>query len=230
MATITITRGSNSITINSYVENNPGRYFINIDSAPLIGLYGDSGKNVQFNLNDDTVVINGDTFSGTAAELETLLYSDVFVGGSSGTPTVQTIYSLKTILTDAQIKALPNTYVELVQAPGANKVLVFHKAILCSKYPLYGGYGGGGDGAYLGIAYGSDWGTDVTDTIPGSIVEQPGEYTFWVPAKTGSQPTTASIINLGLYLVADNSGTTSFTAGDPSNTLVITVFYSIVDL
>jgi hypothetical protein len=87
MATITFTKGTNQITIsdgvNSYVEDNPDSYLINTSQAPNIGIYGERGKTINLSLTDDTVVINGVEFSGTAAELKTALLDGVFTSGSS---------------------------------------------------------------------------------------------------------------------------------------------------
>jgi hypothetical protein len=82
MSAFTITRDSNSVTINSYTDQHPGKYKVQADTVNNICLIDGIGFKTQINLAVDTVEVNGVAFSGTAAELVTLLYKDVFTDGA----------------------------------------------------------------------------------------------------------------------------------------------------
>jgi hypothetical protein len=84
MATFNISKGTNSITVNNYTEQNPDRYIIDTTADPIVAIKGDSGFVFQVNINEDTIIVNEQEFNGTAEELKTLLFSDVFVNSGSG--------------------------------------------------------------------------------------------------------------------------------------------------
>jgi hypothetical protein len=91
MAEYTITRATNSVTINSYVDEQPGQYKLEADALNniLIIKAEDGGYKGELHTLVDTITVNGDVFSGTAAELKTLLLSDVFT--VDGEPSPSTI-------------------------------------------------------------------------------------------------------------------------------------------
>jgi hypothetical protein len=83
MAEYTITRAVNSVTINSYVDEQPGQYKLEADALNniLIIKAEDGGYKGELHTLTDTITVNGEVFSGTAAELKTLLLSSVFTDG-----------------------------------------------------------------------------------------------------------------------------------------------------
>lgn len=89
MATFTITRGTNSVTINDYVDEQPGQYKLFVDSLNdiLVIKAEDGSYQGEVHTLVDTVTVNGEAFAGTAAELKTLLLSDVFTVAGSGSTT-----------------------------------------------------------------------------------------------------------------------------------------------
>lgn len=167
-------------------------------------------------------------------------------------PVEVVVYQLKTVLTDAQIKALPTTPVQLVPAPGAGKILIFHSAVV-SKPAFTTPYGNTADfdGIYIGLVdSGVDRGwwkdsssnglddlgqllgsadnsarifydgvaTDIAGTALDSIFQRARTISF-----------NGNGINQPLNILGQTSNG-NFTGGHASNTLEVTVFYSIVDL
>ncbi len=145
-------------------------------------------------------------------------------------------------LTDAQIKALPtfsSGYIELVPAPGANKVLLLAYAVL--KWNITGG-------AYTNISadntiviafgdfagYASNLSTIPVDDVDRiTILSQPsfvdgrGSWAGFLDAYVNGVEAT-NVINQPLKLASDNTG--DFTGGNAANTLKVTVYYVVVDL
>jgi hypothetical protein len=154
------------------------------------------------------------------------------------------IYQRKTILTDAQIKALPNTPVEVLPAqPG--KIVIFHKAVLY-RNEFEGNYGNIEEGslnlkqAGAPIAIGPYNDTDTVDSLtwllaPGlgvppafQVIQQEAPATlngFSVPRNGYVSEGSAAIVLDGGSFDGGN-----YTGGHANNTLGVTVFYSIVDL
>ena len=172
------------------------------------------------------------------SETITDLLSDANAG--SGATTV-TVYQLKTTLTDAQIKALPTTYVELVPAPGAGKLLVFHRALIVSK-TIGGAYTNVDAQNALVVVYG-DWEVEAGTLVPMSQVaaNKLGFMTIGTTDDLRASWTTYQqdkladfymddLANMPFKLVAGNGSAGDFTGGNAANTLEVTVFYSIVDL
>ncbi len=158
---------------------------------------------------------------------------------------ISQIYQASAILTDAQIKALPTTAIEIVPAPSVGKALVFHSGLyilnLAQIYtnldaaayaslrhiaagPLLTNPAPLGDSNFLdtGVGIFVGWMTTKVSTnyVPIS--------TFPVIEAVGYA--SANVENKPFLLVGDNNGGGDFTGGDATNTLTVSVFYVIVDL
>jgi len=90
MQSFEFTKGDNVVTINDYVDEQPGLYTFSLDNLNqvLIVKAEDGGIKCEIHIAVDEVVVNGDTFSGTAAQLKTLLLADVFNDSSDAGGTV----------------------------------------------------------------------------------------------------------------------------------------------
>lgn len=88
------------------------------------------------------VYVDGEVFTPGGAALTKATGADINTGTDdakyvtpkaitdSALPTTAVIYSATVTLTDAQIKALPSTFPEIVAAPGANKVIKFESGFV----------------------------------------------------------------------------------------------------
>lgn len=160
-------------------------------------------------------------------------------------PTEVTVYELSTTLTDAQIKALPTTPIELVEAPGDGKVIKFQGAIIVTNF--VSGYtnitaatGANDSCAFLCVL--GNFATELsnyannnsilTDNVRRGATLTPQQYyrdgqsTFVLEERVWALD---DMMNLPLNLACYNNAG-DFTGGHASNTLKVTVFYSIVDL
>jgi hypothetical protein len=142
------------------------------------------------------------------------------------------IQSATVTLTDAQIKALPTTYIEVVAAPGIRKMLVLQSALI-QFYISGGNYTNVDIGSYLIIGYG-DWAVDASSIVLFSGSEN-NLFSVLTTAQDGDL--TAGYLtagnntlqeNIALKVISSNSG--NFTGGNPANTLKVTVYYVVVDL
>jgi hypothetical protein len=162
-----------------------------------------------------------------------------------GTATEVTVYQLKTIITDAQIKAMPTTSVELIPAPGEGKMIVMYPPFLKSSLSA-GAYGGTNvSGDYFAICYSghgiiaalpnsTPWpffntffaGGDKAVLLPLTDAQYDADWTGMLPISIGSF---ANYNNRSIIATMSVAGG-DLTGGDPANTIDITLFYSIVDL
>jgi hypothetical protein len=191
------------------------------------------------NENGASAIIEHDGVSYFVSEAPDDLVSDANAGGSSE-PVEVVCYQLKTVLTDAQIKSLPTTFIEVVPAQGAGKLLIFHRAMiaLISDTETYYTNVSVTDDDYMAIAYGDDSKT-VSDGVRNGSVLQSTDVNFLLPFRgeplgafglTEADSASASnCVNVPLKLIGYNAGG-NLTGGHASNTLEVTVFYSIVDL
>jgi len=214
--------------------------------------YSDDENRINFKVDDLDIrdfLISEIDFDGTAMNSQDDFETGItaMFPGLAGGSEVAT-YQIKTILTDDQIKALPITPVELVPAPGAGSILIYHKAVF--NRPV-------SNVDYTGI--GEDDGIDIKYDAGFSV-----SGGFWNDSNAGVVQLTTLLTNADLYgqyittqfpvgvlnngytdptiisttdasavnkaIVLSGEGDSSWTGGDADNSLEVTVFYSIVDL
>lgn len=147
---------------------------------------------------------------------------------------VVTVYQLKTTLTDAQIKALPTTPVELVPAPGVGKELTIHQATF--NLNLVGAYTIETGKEVDLVLVSEDFGIEFTNYLPlqvGSVGRFRANTTILTQSNGGwgyQQFSVSDALNNQSVVLTGYYNGTPIAGGDPSNTLEVTVFYSIVDL
>lgn len=152
----------------------------------------------------------------------------VSTGGSTPTPTVDVILQKGQVtLTNAQIKALPTTSIDLANAPGAGKriVPIIVDFVVNTSAGLYTNLD---VASYLAVAIGGvnlayylD-GTNFLGTVLGSL------HSTLIPPDYALHTDVTPLINAPLQLVADNGGLGDFTDGNTANTMVVTSYYVIV--
>lgn len=130
-------------------------------------------------------------------------------------------------LTDAQIKALPTTPIELIAAPGAGKMI----SVLFINWKIdvtAGIY------TNLGNTWDLRYGTASSGNTPPSSAYLEDNSNVWVSQMypdVSEEPQNISVFNnKNLNLFYDNLGGGNLTGGNAANTLKIIVYYVVVDL
>jgi hypothetical protein len=148
------------------------------------------------------------------------------------------IFMRRITMTDAETKAAPTSYVELIPAPAANQLLVFHGAFINSS--IAGGYTNIANAKFV-IAWG-DWDSEASAELDDTLFLNTGSWFGSIPPVCGAISTTPSFVKgatLGqvdslkgkaLKLIISNGSDGNLTAGDSANTIDIITFYSIIDL
>lgn len=151
-------------------------------------------------------------------------------------PTGSLLHQATVTLTNAQIKTLPSLPMEVVAAPGANRMLLpVYGAVVLNA--VAGAYADTDGGAVLlkyvgGHSNGSTYGTipfnqaDITVCGLGSESNIKnyggGDWTFWGPEDLQSV-----LVNKALAIACENG--TDFTGGHADNSLTVTVAYMVLD-
>lgn len=164
------------------------------------------------------------------------------ITGSQLAPGVQTVYSASVTLTDAQIKALPTTPVELVAAPGAGKILLILSAfmLLDTSAGAYTNVNAAATGGVdIGGAYGNFMqvldpaglvpaleGTDVLAFKLDTAVYISGDQVY----NNVAAYTVGDYVNTPIIIDLENSSDGNFTGGNAANTLKVTALYTIIDV
>lgn len=159
---------------------------------------------------------------------------------------VVSVLSKTVTLTDAQIKALPTTAVQIVAAPGVGKMIIVLAAHLTCSF-VTGAYTNiDADGSVIlidaetnyeftggfsnNVAESFSFVTDIFGQTFSRLVEMPPKLVT-VALNFPSPPSyelLENIENQAMRIRAFNSG--NFTGGDPANTLKVTVLYTVVDV
>jgi hypothetical protein len=141
------------------------------------------------------------------------------------------------ILTDAQIKGLPNDTITLVQAPGLGKALLFLGAYFQGHFDS--------PTTYIGVDTNSTIGIDNVQinmaVLPSAAIPGNTSYTDWaiyIPPGVASVSDGVMSINpaswwenlpFRMFMNQDDTGD-DLTGGDPANTLQVTVIYCVIDV
>lgn len=154
------------------------------------------------------------------------------------------IHQASVELTDAQIKALPTTGVQIVASPGANKMIVPVVGVLHTNAVWIADYGNINSGASIAIKLGATnallalhqpVSSSVSSLLAGggpdgTVVVMPQQFqggAVYNPAGFGGIAGTydSDVINQSLSISASNAG--DFTGGHYLNTMSVTVAYFI---
>lgn len=133
------------------------------------------------------------------------------------------------VLTDAQIKALPTTAIEIIPAPGANRVIQPIR-ITGKVDATAGAYVLAGHTILGVIPHGSDFSGQnfwVEDFAMGNL-DSASQITLWSPFVADRVVDMAAFKEKALDLFMDGGG--SLTGGNAANTLTVIVFYSVMDV
>jgi hypothetical protein len=176
-----------------------------------------------------------------AEALAAVAFRNALAGGGGGGGAIS-VASVN--LTNAQVLALPTTGVNVVAAPGANKLLFLFGAFMYLKWTadytnidanciLALGYGTRASSSGTGLLGSNDvsgllaFGEDGTAFLPG-LGQVPALKTSVLGYGGLDDP--PNLVNQPLTLLASNGGEGDFTGGDPANTLQVSVFYSELTL
>jgi len=181
--------------------------------------------------NIGTVTIGGVALS-TAADFETnikIVFPGLAGGGSTG-------YLSSTFeLTDAQIKALPTTPIQIVAAPGANKIInILGGNAVLNWNADYTNIDGSAYMAMIcnngGLASHRFAPSDML-ALGESTLTSISPYTYTAGSFILDMTNAlAEFNNKSLKLFASNGVAGNFTGGNEANTLKVTVYYVVVDL
>lgn len=158
----------------------------------------------------------------------------VFAGSGSSI-----LHQATVTLTDAQIKALPTTAVELIAAPGSGLVVIpIFVSVAFHLEEAYTAVGASLSVLYDGI---SNYPTNVMETE--TTLQATGDFQGlvlapYLNARTAgdfsglvtSSPLGADTINTALVIADDYNGASDYTDGDEANTLTVTVAYVVLNV
>lgn len=181
----------------------------------------------------DTIQIGGVGLTGTFKDkLETLKDEVFYLERAAGEATTVAVLELKTTLTHAQILDMDATPIQVVPAPGANKILYYHGGAIVTKFTgtAYGNINGSGSGPYIV----EEQQLNALNANPDALwvleVNDGPTYVDLPPAAVQRGNYASTFINKAFLVRAENAGGGPFTGGDSSNTMEVTVYYSIIDL
>lgn len=183
---------------------------------------------IPYHTNDVTEIEFDGVPLTVAADFKTqieLMFPGLAGGGGSS-------YLVASVeLTDAQIKALPTTYIEVVPAQGAGKLIVVQCVLIEFYFSVT--YTNVTGGSYLICGYGN-WDVDASSIVlfVGSANNVFSVLTSAQDGDSAAEYLSASRNtlqdNVALKIISSNTG--DFTEGNAANTLKVTVYYVVVDV
>lgn len=159
--------------------------------------------------------------------------TNITLGGTAADPVINAsggsslVLSETVTLTDAQIKALPTTPIQIVAAPGANKYIKYAGAVLVLDVTS-GVYTNLNTSAMNLLRTGQN---PLTVDFSGAYLED--DSNVWVYQDTsvnndGIPVVLSELENLAIEISSQNTG--NLTGGNAANTLKVTVYYVVVDI
>ena len=151
-------------------------------------------------------------------------------------------------LTDAQVKALPTTSIEIVAAPGAGRVIVPFYAWFYVNWTA--DYSNINAAARIGVGYSGSLSSALSQfqeaafEVSNLLVDGASHHAFLGPntepydggggnlrvSGIGQFQDEPGVTNTALEVFAVNPTNGNFTGGDAANTIKVTVLYSIIDV
>lgn len=137
------------------------------------------------------------------------------------------VFGVTKILTDAQIKALPTTPVQILAPQGANKIAWVIGAFVNFK-PVspYSNFD-----FSVSLKVGPPSPADIwqncsnADLILGSSVA----FDKQMGTNVGQGSANSDVVNKATEIRADNGGSGNFTGGNAGNSLAVTILYTVID-
>lgn len=170
-----------------------------------------------------------EAFSNTKPELRYLTEEIIKYLGANppGSPGGSSYLSATVTLTDAQIKALPTTPIEIIAAQGEGKAILVINGIL--KFTNIADYGNVGANALILQGNSTPFNLkQLKFEYVGLADSEPITYSITTPSGDSNYATPNMFDNIGIAIASQNTG--DFTDGDSGNTLKVTVYYVVVDL
>jgi hypothetical protein len=208
--------------------------------SPNRRLFLDSTDSVLKTIDGAGVVRVVDAESGAGLILDntvdpptavtTLVAPGAIIVGAEGTLAALSVYQTITTLTNAQIKALPTTPVEVVASPGANKAIVAIRGLARLEWVA----------DYTNVDVGAEMQIDglgpLTD-VAGLLALGHSSSAFFVPTARSTAVGTfiaaesgwadEDYIDRPFVLAAVNTG--DFTGGNAGNSLKVSMLYTVID-
>lgn len=193
--------------------------------------YGDDTTRISFTIDDaayDGVLITDIDFDGTpmAAQTDFKTNIETMFPGLAGGGAGGGLLSATVTLTDAQIKALPTTPVQVLAAPGAGKYYkIFGAQIITDTSAA----------AYTNVSASGLITVQLSDSNQnfscnnGILEEQDVFYGDLAPDTSLNVSPLSNTENNAINISSVNSGG-DYTGGNAANTLEVVVYYIIVDL
>lgn len=137
------------------------------------------------------------------------------------------VFGITKVLTDEQIKALPTTPVQILPAPGANKICWVIGSY--AHFKSSGAYANFGLPSHLNVGPASP--ADAFCSQQADIILSVASNVNSPLLPAGPNGTAdADVVNKPITIYVDNGGAGVFTGGNAANALSVTVLYTIIDV